>query len=245
MLPEGQQKCGCRRLNAELVEQAVWGAVCDLLAQPERLVAMARDYLKLRGNQIEAERDVAETVETQLGRLETAIATAYSQGLKAGLAPKMLKAATQELEAERDALVRHQAQLESWREETAAESRRMRDLWALADEAHTRLLRAMTLEEQAQVLALLQVRVTVLGWTDCSHCAGKGNLPGASGGVMCPSCRMMRSLPTVRVEGTVLEDVLLEQVEGGGDLPDAVLRGLVSEVTDVAGIPFHLELVAA
>jgi hypothetical protein len=30
-----------------------------------------------------------------------------------------------------------------------------------------------------------------------------------------------------------------------GDLRDAVLRGRVGEATDVAGIPFHLQLVAA
>ncbi len=131
----------------------------------------------------------------------------------------MLKAATQELEAERDALCVTRRSSSPGARRPLPKVVACGTCGPLADEAHTRLLRAMTLEEQAQVLALLQVRVTVLGWTDCSHCAGKGNLPGASGGVMCPSCRMMRSLPTVRVEGTVLEDVLLEQVEGEVTFP--------------------------
>jgi hypothetical protein len=48
----------------------------------------------------------------------------------------------------------------------------------------------------------------------------------------------------LRTEGTVLDELLLEAVNVG-DLSDAVLRGRVGEVTDVAGIPFELELVAA
>ncbi|CAN5456646.1 hypothetical protein BH18ACT1_BH18ACT1_11130 [soil metagenome] len=135
----------------------------------------------------------------------------------------MLKAATRELEVERDALVRHKDQLESWREETAAQSRRMRNLWALADEAHTRLLGGMTAEEQAQVLPLLEVRVTVLGWTVCEHCTGKGKVRGGTGGLTCPEYRGARQLPSLRIEGTVLDDLLLEAVNVG-HLSDAVLR---------------------
>ena len=48
----------------------------------------------------------------------------------------------------------------------------------------------------------------------------------------------------MRIEGTVLDDLLLEAVNVG-DLSDAVLRGRIGEVTDVAGIPFQLQLVAA
>ena len=42
----------------------------------------------------------------------------------------------------------------------------------------------------------------------------------------------------------MLDDLLLEAVNVG-DLSDAVLRGRVDEVNDVAGIPFRLQLVAA
>lgn len=73
-----------------------------LLAQPERLVAMAR-IPRTKGQPDRGEPDVAESVDAKPERIESAIATAYAQGLKAGLAPKMLKAATHELEAERDA----------------------------------------------------------------------------------------------------------------------------------------------
>ncbi len=97
--------------------------------------------------------------------------------------------------------------------------------------------------EQAQVLSLLEVRVTVLGWTECQSCAGRGKVKGGTGGLVCPECRGARQLPSLRIEGTLVNDLLLEAVDVG-DLSDAVLRGRVGEVTDV-GIPFHLELVAA
>ena len=51
--------------------------------------------------------------------------------------------------------------LESWREESARESQRMRHLWELAEGAHKRLPH-MTPEEQKEMLDLLDVRVTVL-----------------------------------------------------------------------------------
>lgn len=143
--------------------------------------------------------------------------------------------------------MRHQAQLDAWRSETAAESKRMQNLLALADDAHMRLLSGMTPEKQVQVLSLLEVRVTVLGWTVCEHCTGKGKVRGGTGGlmwIMGPECRGARQLPSLRIEGTVLDDLLLEAVNVG-DLSDVVLRGRVGEVPDVAGIPFHLELVAA
>src|SRR5207248_87542 len=45
-------KCSCRRLHAHSVERVVWSAVADLLAQPERLIAMAQDYLGIRGEEM-------------------------------------------------------------------------------------------------------------------------------------------------------------------------------------------------
>jgi len=91
----------------------------------------------------------------------------------------------------------------------------------------------MTPEQQGQVLSLLEVRVTVLGWTGCQHCMGKGKVRGGTGGLACPECRGARQLPSLRIEGKVLDDLLLEAVNVG-DLSDAVLRGRVGEVTDVA-----------
>jgi hypothetical protein len=69
--------------------------------------------------------------------------------------------------------------LDSWREESARESQRMRHLWELAEGAHKRLPH-MTPQEQKEMLDLLDIRVTVLeheGHADASQDRGGRRRP--------------------------------------------------------------------
>src|SRR5207247_1739007 len=45
--PEAAHRCADRRIGADDVEAVVWDAVIDLLAEPERLLQMAGDYLDM------------------------------------------------------------------------------------------------------------------------------------------------------------------------------------------------------
>lgn len=135
--------------------------MCDVLSKPERLLSLAEEYLGLRGQQVEFERDSVADLDAQIAQQEKALTHDVTEAVKAGLPASVIQSVTAQLTNELDALRRHRAMLDSWREESARESQRMRYLWELAEGAHKRLPH-MTKEEQKEMLDLLDVRVTVL-----------------------------------------------------------------------------------
>jgi hypothetical protein len=84
-----------------------------------------------------------------------------AEAVKAGLPASVIQDVTKQLTTELEALKRHRAMLDSWREESARESQRKRRLWELAEGAHERL-QSMGDEERKTLLDLLDIRVTVL-----------------------------------------------------------------------------------
>ena len=154
-------RCDDLSLHAEDIELVVWEQVCDILSKPERLLALAEEYLGLRSQQVEFERDEHEVTQSKLTELDRAIQSLLVTQAKAGLDPADIEQAVADLTREREALRRHLLMLDTWRDESALESQRMRRLWDLAEGAHKRLPQ-MTHEEQKQMLDLLDVRVTVL-----------------------------------------------------------------------------------
>jgi len=210
---EADPRCQCRRLMADDAEDLVWREVAALLAQPERLIAMAEDYMGLRSAEVGSEREQLEAIDAKVANLDRARTGQAAAALKAGLDPDLIRAAVAELDTELAALRQHRARLEAWRQESVAESDRVRRLWEMAETAHQRLA-GMTPQERRAVLDLLDVRVTVLGWEDCTTCAGRGKVRGGpSGGTPCPTCRMTRHVPQLRIEGTVW-DALLDRFCG-------------------------------
>jgi site-specific DNA recombinase len=197
-----EQRCDDLSIRADDIEYVVWEQVCDLLSKPERLVALAEEYLGLRGKQIEVERDEYEETVRKVARLDDAIQNLLVTSAKAGLAPKDIEAAVIDLTRERDALRKHLAMIEAWRADSQQASNRMRRLWALAEEAHRRLPN-MTPQEQKQILDLLDVRVTVV----------KHAQKSAGGRVLEPA--------QIRIEGLVNDQVLLSAESPARDINEA------------------------
>lgn len=188
--PQAEDRCGDKRVNADDLEYVVCEAVRELLSAPERLLALAEDYLSLRGEHVQLERGQIESVDAKIAAANEALVQAYAVALRAGLDATALRAATSLIEQERDDLVRHRAQLEAWSSAGTVESGRMRRLWELAEVAHTRLQK-MTPEEWATVLDLLHVKVTIL-----SHAT--------------------KTTPArIHIEGEVHGDLLLDHVNSG------------------------------
>jgi DNA invertase Pin-like site-specific DNA recombinase len=154
-------RCEDRALHAEDIEYVVWEQVCDVLSQPERLLSLAEEYLGLRGQQVEFERDSVADLDAQIAKQEKVLTENVVEAVKAGQSASVIQSVTAQLTNELDALRRHRKMLDSWREESARESQRMRHLWELAEGAHKRLPH-MSPQEQKEMLDLLDVRVTVL-----------------------------------------------------------------------------------
>ena len=55
-------------MHADDVEKAVWDEVVQVLSEPERLIAMAQDYLGVREEQIETDREQIATVNTKIAK---------------------------------------------------------------------------------------------------------------------------------------------------------------------------------
>ena len=216
--PDTDGRCEDQRVSAEQIESVVWGAVTDLLSDPERLIGMAEDYLGVCGDGPDVGSDQITRIDRKLGKLREDRATRAAQWLKAGGDPADLETGLAELEAEERALLARRTLLERRREDAAAGADRLRRLRELADAALARLS-SMDPAEQAAVLDVLNVRVGITGWSECPTCGGRGKLPGGRGGTPCPTCRMLRRVPSLRIEGEIVDDDV-------GHMSDATSRGL-------------------
>ena len=219
---EAHPRCECRRINGHDLDSIVWDAVTDLLGHPERLLAMASDYLGLRPEQVDLEDGQIAQLETKIATIDRARSDAAVRGLKAGLEPEDIQTAQAEMNSELAQLRAHLARLTAWQRQSHTDSERVSELMRLANSAGERL-GVMAPVERRQVLDLLSLRVNVTGWSPCDECGGKGKVKGGTGGLPCPSCKATRWLPEVWMEGLWSDEVL-----GYGNAPSS------------APLPFHL-----
>jgi hypothetical protein len=139
----------------------VWAEVTRLLAEPETLLSAAREFLGLRTAEVAVEQDELAEVERRIAEKERTLLVDVADYLRRGVPAEAVKAATDGIELELAALRSHRDRLLALQADSQAESERVRDVWALAERAASRMGN-MTLAGQAEVLRLLDVRVTVL-----------------------------------------------------------------------------------
>ncbi|GAA3180933.1 recombinase family protein [Streptomyces virens] len=158
----GDPVCSCDMVDADAVEAAVWADVVKLLGDPDRLKAMAAEWVGMatgeQTNHADRIADLDRRITERTGAL-TKLVTDYA---KAGLPAVALQAATRALTEEVEQLQAMRDEAAAWMEETEAAEQRARDLAALAAVARERLA-DMDPAEQSEVLALLDVRVTITG----------------------------------------------------------------------------------
>ncbi|WP_328680658.1 transposase [Streptomyces sp. NBC_00322] len=158
----GQPRCGCSQVDAEALEARVWGEVCTLLEDPERLAAMAGDWAEMAQRSGVNHEDRVTELEGQIAEQDSAITAAVVMAAKEPDAAAAFMAAVSQLKEERARLGALLEEAQAWRTESQAAGQRARDLQALAQLARERL-HDMQPGDQAEVLALLDVRVTILG----------------------------------------------------------------------------------
>ena len=154
-------RCDCKwRPMSDQVEKAVWSEVVKSLSEPERLLAMAEDHRRLREAQEPLQRSQSDSLAAQVQSLERAYARALTEYARAGLDGVSVRRALTDLQDELDAARKRLAHAQEWDLQFEQNTARLRSLQEIAGAAKTRLL-GMSLAEQKQVLALLDVRVRV------------------------------------------------------------------------------------
>jgi site-specific DNA recombinase len=199
----GEERCRSRRIDAKWIEGVVWQEVVRLLAQPERLLQCVNDYLGIRSSQLVVERDETDSIAGNISRLERALHRARMEALLDD-DPGAYTALISEIKKELDGAKIQSELLRTWREESARESTRIRTIWEMAEAAAERLP-AMSIAEKAELLSILDVRVTVLD--PPLDVPARGGRNGGYG----------PARPRLRIEGSVPHQQLLN-VLAPGDL---------------------------
>ena len=117
--------------------------------------------------------------------------------------PKIAVAAGKDLADQIEEARAQRAKLAAWAANAADRRSRGDLLTKIAAESAEALVGRGDVTAQQQVLAALDIRVTVTGWTICEACGGKGKQTGGPGGGSCPDCHGMRRKAQVEVHGTV------------------------------------------
>lgn len=163
----GAPKCACSQVDADALEKLVWGEVCKLLGDPERLRAMSEDWVAMsadsRIDHAARLEDLDRKIEAQGAAMDAVMGAAAKTAALTGRDPqKAIQEAISPLMQELGELQKLRTEAAAWAEDAMAAQTRARDLKELAEMARTRL-HDMQPAEQAKVLALLDVRVTILG----------------------------------------------------------------------------------
>ena len=148
--------CACSRIQAKVIEDAVWWQIVPMLEDPKRL-------LEITGLDVEDTEDMqrlqAKALDAKIANLSTAITKRAASALTAGLDPTLIAAAVDQLEVERTVLIERRAKYDEWEEVRREREGRRRRVRALT-RASLKLMWP-TLEFQKTLLALLDVKARV------------------------------------------------------------------------------------
>lgn len=165
----------------------VWAEVIRLLTQPALLLALAEERLGLlKGAQV-VTADALSQAKQAVDRTRTAVARAAARCITLDLDEATAAATVTELQEQHRAAVQHERMIAGVHADTLAARQRMDTAQELAAVAAATLAHADR-DLQARVFGLLDVRVTVLEHGE----------------------RL-----SLRVEGSVAHDLLLDEVRGG------------------------------
>jgi polynucleotide kinase-phosphatase len=154
--------CDDPQIPAAELEQAVWAEVVNLLGDPDQLKAMAAEWVGLAESSEADHQARVDDLNRQIAAREQAIKDTVKSYMRSGLPADLLDEVLADAKGELEQITEMRDEAKRWMEETEAAEQRANDLAALAELARTRLS-DMEPAEQGEILALLDVRVTITG----------------------------------------------------------------------------------
>ncbi|MEU5577814.1 recombinase family protein [Streptomyces huasconensis] len=206
----GAATCSCSQIYAQGVEEWVWGNVCALLSDRDRLLALADEWVGAVAKQqvdystrlSSLDQKIAEQSDTIDLMTGVTAKQVTRQGLTGRAAEIAVEKKLQPFFAELEQLQSERADIELWQSEALEADQRAKDLHALAKSAHGRMEK-FTKEQQVEWLALLDISVKVLE-----------NPPAMRRGIACPIGDWFRERN--RAVPTLSEEVWQQIVEAEG-----------------------------
>ncbi|MED7827609.1 transposase [Streptomyces chiangmaiensis] len=160
--PAGKESCGCSYVDAQALEDHVWEEVVKLIGDGRRLEELAAEWIGLSEGDKEANIERISDLDRQIGELNEAITAVTVATAKRTRSAEAIAAATAPLGEELQQLERLRDEAAQWLSEMEDADRRGRDLRDLAKLARSSF-RHMEPVQQAEILDLLEVRVTFTG----------------------------------------------------------------------------------
>ncbi len=232
----GAARCDCKKINSDWIEELVWAEVCAMLGNPDRLLALATDYLGQHTVMFEKSEDPRD-IDSKIEQLNLAKTTRVATALKAGIDPELLKAAVSSIDDEIEAWRRRLEQVRELQDLAADNHGHVSKLQRLAERADAQL-KTLSRRDKRTVIEALDLKVRVLGWHSCELCGGAGKLKGGVGGTPCPSCYMVRYVPELRVDGVWTSELDV----GGGVTESNGESNLEDQQVSRIELPFSVEV---
>lgn len=157
----GRDKCGCKQVQVQDLDERVWSVVSGFLSDPARLEAAARAWLELPDEADEGGAEVVAGIDKRIRELERGQANAARE-LLLSETPDLLRAALAEIGRELATLKERRAGYEAFRAQATAKAQQISDLAALAERARGRLA-TMPPEARREICEILGIRVQMDG----------------------------------------------------------------------------------
>ena len=203
-------------LRRDTIDDAVWSEVVGLLSRPEALMAGAQEALDMTAaGRVVGGEDLA-ALDRRIAKVERAAGEKIAKLLAGGMDPVVAQHASSALTADSAGLRDHREKVVAWARANADRASRAEQLWRLSTRA-AEVLADPTEEVRHEVVAALEVRVSLDGWRPCEACEGSGfvsasyEAPRAKGQprrVICPTCHRTGRAPIWSMTGEVPESLL-------------------------------------
>lgn len=204
-------RCRCHRIGADEIEGFVWHEVVKVLSNPVTLERIAREHLHTLEDAVGNDGGEIASLQAQIKAKERTLSDTAVTYLESGVDPGVMKAATDRINGELALLRRRLEQVEQLHDDRATLAARLHSVQHI-----TRLLaeRLPTLAntDRREVLDLLNVKVSVMGWEVCEGCSGRKVVPTGHGARRCLACSGVGHVPLVLIEGTLTEHLFMAPI---------------------------------
>jgi len=154
-----KERCGCPQVNAQLLERRVWQKVVGLLADPEKLQELAKEWLQISGSENDSSHTEFQRLEQQEAKLLRAIALVQDDYYLAEIPEQeQLQLRIEKYRSDLSEITKRKSLLDAYKVDVNLQNKQLESLADLAGRAQHRLA-SLNLVEQREVFELMGIKV--------------------------------------------------------------------------------------